>query len=397
MPGRIDEIIVKVAERCNLACSYCYMYQGPDQSWRHRPRFMSDDIYSSLIERIGQYCLARPGHKVSITFHGGEPTLVGASRLRLFAQKARTYLGDSLRGLSMQTNGTLITDEIARVALEQEIQVGVSLDGPAEINDIMRVDNHGGGSYSAAVAGLRRLQSYGLKPGILSVIQPGQNGLRVFEGLRALNVPAIDFLLPDVTHDNKTLTYLDLGRTPVADYLIPIFVAWFARDDPSLQIRLFWGILRLMLGGPGTSDVFGNPTIGYLVIDTDGAIQSLDVLKVCDPGIAESGLNVTVHGFDDLGTGAPLVHQAVHVGFPPSEQCRVCPELAVCGGGFLPQRYSRARQFDNPSVWCEDILAILAHVRVRTGISNELTRLSVSASQRLRSNSLRNDIHLPTA
>lgn len=380
-PGRIDEIVVKLAERCNLDCAYCYMYHGPDQSWRDRPRVISEAIYGAMLARIAEYCAARPGHKVSVTFHGGEPTMVGARRLRSFAKMTRARLGDSLRGLSMQTNGTLITDAIADVVREQQIQVGVSLDGPADINDALRVDRRGRGSYAAAVTGLRRLQALGLTPGLLCVIQPGQDGLRVYRGLRALDPPGIDFLLPDVTHDSKAATYPGLGATPVADYLIPIFDAWFAEDNPSLQVRLFWGLLRLMLGGPGTSDVFGNPRLGYLVIDTDGAIQSLDVLKVCDVGISESGLNVTTHGFDDLETGAPQVHEAIHSGYPPAAPCRACPELAVCGGGFLPQRYSRARRFDNPSVWCADILALLAHIRARTGISPELTRQSVGTAQ----------------
>ena len=90
---------------------------------------------------------------------------------------------------------------------------------------------------------------------------------------------------------------------------------------------------------------------------------------------------MTTHGFDDLETGAPHVHEAIHSGYPPAAPCRACPELAVCGGGFLPQRYSRARRFDNPSVWCADILALLAHIRARTGISPELTRQSVGTAQ----------------
>ena len=35
------------------------------------------------------------------------------------------------------------------------------------------------------------------------------------------------------------------------------------------------------------------------------------------------------------------------------------------GGGHLPHRYSRANGFDNPSVWCADILKVIAHIRHR--------------------------------
>ena len=42
---QIRSLVVKVAERCNLNCSYCYMYQHADQSFRLRPRFMADETF----------------------------------------------------------------------------------------------------------------------------------------------------------------------------------------------------------------------------------------------------------------------------------------------------------------------------------------------------------------
>ena len=38
--GRLDTILVKTASRCNIDCSYCYVYQGPDSSWRLQPKRM---------------------------------------------------------------------------------------------------------------------------------------------------------------------------------------------------------------------------------------------------------------------------------------------------------------------------------------------------------------------
>ena len=38
----------------------------------------------------------------------------------------------------MQTNGTLINNEIARKIKKMNIAVGISLDGPPEVNDKLR-------------------------------------------------------------------------------------------------------------------------------------------------------------------------------------------------------------------------------------------------------------------
>jgi uncharacterized protein len=101
----------------------------------------------------------------------------------------------------------------------------------------------------------------------------------------------------------------------------------------------------------------------YVVVETDGEIEALDALRVCQSGLPVSGLNVLRSDFDDLRLGNPLLYQAVHRGIPLSAQCQACPEREVCGGGFLPHRYSRARGFDNPSIWCKDILKLTRHIR----------------------------------
>lgn len=365
LPRGLTDLIVKIAERCNLNCSYCYMYQHVDQSYLDRPTFMSDTTYGHLLDRAAAYCDRRPGHRMEITFHGGEPTLVGPARLRHLARTARARLGDRLLRIVMQTNATLIDDAMLAAILEEDILVSVSIDGPPAIHDSVRVDHAGRGSHDATVRGIRRLQSAGRSVGVLCVVRPGGDGLAAYQHLRSLGIYHVDFLFPDASHDSKPLLYGGYGPTPVADYLRPVFDAWFAEDDPTNEIPLFVSLLNTILGGVPCNDAFGNFAKGYLVIDTDGSIQLLDVLKVCAPGLAESGLHVATHGFDDLAQGSPFVYRAALERIPLCATCEACAERLVCGGGYLPHRYARANGFDNPSVWCADILALIAHIRTK--------------------------------
>ena len=300
---------------------------------------------------------------MGITFHGGEPTLIGPVRFDRLATRAAAVLGDHLAFLSIQTNGTLIDDAWVEVLHRHSVHVGVSLDGPQEIHDSARLTHGGRGSYRAAIAGLRRLQAGGVEPGVLCVIKPGISGADVYRHFRRLGISRLDFLFPDVSHDSKERFYGHLGPTPVADYLIPVFDAWMEEDDPDVSVRVLWGLVRQLLGGKGTSDAFGNPRMGYLVVETDGSIEALDALRVCESGLGKSQLNVLRNSFDDLRQGLPLVHQVVHEGIPMAAQCRACPESRICGGGYLPHRYARVNGFDNPSAWCADILKLLSHMR----------------------------------
>src|SRR5207244_3633142 len=127
----------------------------------------------------------------------------------------------------------------------------------------------------------------------------------------------------------------------------------------------FSDLLRLLMGGQPETDAFGNGKMSYVVIETDGSIEALDTLRVCEDGIAKSGLNVLHNGLDDLRFGRPLLYQAIYKGFPLAPVCNRCVERDICAGGYLPHRYARANGFANPSVWCADILKLLRHIRER--------------------------------
>jgi uncharacterized protein len=325
---------------------------------------MSEETFSNLAARIEEYCSARPGHTMELIFHGGEPMLIAPKLLDRFAE----IMSERLQGkvsLGMQTNATLVTDEWIEVLKRRRVMVGVSIDGPAEMHDLVRIDHAGRGSYNQTVKGLSKLKNAGVFSGILTVINPGHSGVGIYRHLRSLGIAKMNFLLPDATHDSKAIFYSGFGPTPVADYLIPVFDEWFAEDDPSVEIRLFVAIIKSILGGATFCEAIGNHPENYLVIDTDGSIQANDVLKVCEEGMAESGLDVSRHGFDDLNVGLPLVHRLVNDGLPLSNTCLACPERHICAGGAVPNRYAKANGFDNPSIWCEDLLKLITHIRSR--------------------------------
>lgn len=364
MPNQVASLVVKIAERCNLNCSYCYMYNQGDQSYLKRPKFMSPETYTNMLDCIKRYC-AKRGSQISICFHGGEPMLVGPDRLQAMALEAREYLGGYLGGLKIQTNATLIDENWAKVLKRNRIGVGISMDGPKDINDMVRVDHAGRGSHDAIVRGLRYLQGEGIDCSILSVVNPGQAGADVYRHFRELGVKKILFLLPDVDRDRKEDWYGDRGPTPVADYLIPIFDAWMAEDDPEVKLHPFWDMLLLARHGHCRNDAFGNPPVTYLIIESDGDIQPLDVLRGCDESMVNTGLNVNTHSFDDIELQAPLLHKIMNGDIPLSETCQKCSYHDVCGGGYLPHRYSKENGFDNPSTWCDDIQKLYGHMLER--------------------------------
>src|SRR5438034_517413 len=105
------QVVLKVASRCNLNCSYCYVYNKGDNSWRNRPALMSDEVFRAAIDRTRRHCQHSHQRSVCLTFHGGEPCLAGATRLEAWCRYARETLDDVVRvKLCLQTNGTLLDE-----------------------------------------------------------------------------------------------------------------------------------------------------------------------------------------------------------------------------------------------------------------------------------------------
>ncbi len=374
--GRLDgklNHIIKVASRCNLNCSYCYVYNQADTSWRQRPALMSRETFATTVARIRRHCLLSGQRSVVIAFHGGEPTLVGPARFGWMCAHAREQLEDlATVSFSMQTNGTRLDGKWLAVLAEHEVQVGVSLDGPKEINDAFRVDRHGRGSHDSTALGIRRLRDAGLPVRILSVVAPGADPLRVHHHFLGLGCQSICYLLPSYTHDTVGPIRERFGRTPCSDFLIPIFDDWWFHSTIDVSIREFWNLARVVMGGPSQTEMIGNPPLRFVCVETDGSIQGLDKLRSCEDGMAAMPLNVHDADFSEIAAASPF-HARIMEGLPLPTGCRACPERETCAGGHLPNRYSRARGFDNPSVWCADLLALLAHVRMRLGISRAET------------------------
>ena len=55
LPVPIRQFILKTHSRCNLACTYCYLYAGPDHSWRDRPRTPAADVTGQAARRIAEH------------------------------------------------------------------------------------------------------------------------------------------------------------------------------------------------------------------------------------------------------------------------------------------------------------------------------------------------------
>ena len=360
----IDTVLLKVASRCNLDCDYCYVYNMGDDGWRTQPKRLTPAVQERICADLGDL-LRQQGRPFSVVLHGGEPLLLGAERLASLFAGLRRALGEAC-GISVQTNGVLLTEAILDVCAGHGATISVSIDGPAEIHDRFRKDRAGRPTHASVITGIRTLQSHRhglhLFSGVLAVVEPTSDPGTVYNYFRDLGTPSVDFLYRDGNHDDLPYGKAGFNSLEYGRWMTGILDRYVADTEP-FRIRMLDDMMKLLLGGRGVKEGVGLTDYGILVLDTDGSIKKNDTLKSSSPG--------DVFAFNERAGGGAIARVAMSDDFrayhsaqrPSSAICQSCDLLRVCGGGMLTHRYSAANGYDNPTIFCEDQQHLVARMR----------------------------------
>ncbi|MFE8975221.1 radical SAM/SPASM protein FxsB, inactivated metallohydrolase extension form [Streptomyces cyaneofuscatus] len=366
------EIVLKVHSRCDLACDHCYVYEHADQSWRTRPKTISDHVVSRTARRLAEHARTHALPSVTVILHGGEPLLAGPARLRRVCEEFTSALaGIAELDLRIHTNGLQLSPRYLDLFDEFDVKVGISLDGDRAANDRHRRYADGRSSHPLvlkAVELLRQDRYRHLDLGLLCTIDIANDPVAVLDALTGLEPPLIDFLLPHATWDEPP-PRPDGSPTAYAEWLLTVFDRWQEQGRP-VPVRLFSSVLSTLSGGPSLTESLGLAPTDLVVVETDGQLEQVDSLKSAYEGAAATGFDVFTHSFDEVAAHPGV--RARQLGLAGvSETCRRCPVVRSCGGGLYTHRYRSPGGFDHPSVYCADLAALIRGIEDRTAAATE--------------------------
>jgi uncharacterized protein len=380
--AKLTSFLLKVASRCNLDCDYCYVYHHADQSWRSMPPILSREDRDAFAAQLSTYVKHANLRHCVVVFHGGEPLLMGAGELVAFAKQLRLAVGNEVHlDISLQTNGLLLNSDSLDELRMADIGVSLSLDGPKEVNDLHRTSRSGRSSYSKTLKALELLKAAPeVFAGVISVIDPRVSPRTLFEFFNGHAVPKLDFLLPDAHHLRQPPQRTD-SPDIYERWLIEAFDLWFDKYS-HLRVRTFEALLDGVAGLPSQTDAFGFGDVSLITIETDGTYHDLDVLKVVGQGATKIGGSVKDTPIAQIAKSEALnAHRKLLNKEGLCQSCRQCEVVEICGGGAVPHRYG-LRGFNNPTVYCREMRALIRHVhgRVMGDLSNRTSSLNATSS-----------------
>jgi uncharacterized protein len=157
LPLPLNTLVLNVTNQCNLACTYCYEYGEDkivDTSHGAQAKFMTEETARASVD----FLLRESGRAAHLTFFGGE-TLLNFPVLKETVAYARHRAAEAGKAIdfSLTTNATLLRPDIIEFLAEQEIGVTISIDGPRELQNKLRVFHGGSGSYDVVAPKIKDL------------------------------------------------------------------------------------------------------------------------------------------------------------------------------------------------------------------------------------------------
>ena len=318
MTRPIKMLVLSLTGRCNFACRYCY-------AATHDHSNMTEEVAVAALK------MAPKDESFILQFSGGEPLLNFKT-----LQAAVAYVEEQKLPaiLQLQTNASLLTDEIAQYLYHHRVAIGVSLDGRPNVNDKLRLKKTGRGATGAILKGIEVLRRNNIACGITCVVTSENvgelNGIVEFAYFLG-NIRKIGFdilraqgrgsdLLPPKPMDMKRAMEGVYARRDALHRLTGVYIE-IAQQE------------RVKTLCHGNCHAFGHC---YAMNGEAAFVDAKGDIYACSSFVGDNNFYL---GNVITGIEADLVCKTQEFISHSMDFCRHCPDFQFCGGGCFARWY----------------------------------------------------------
>ncbi len=340
---------------CNLNCEYCFYLEKHSILKNKKQYRMSDEVLEAYIRKIAEYNRIP---ELTYAWQGGEPALSGLDFYKK-AIKLQEKYSEGRRILnSFQTNGTLLNKDWCDFFHQYGFLVGLSLDGPENINDYYRKDIKGLGTYNKILSSLKLMQQSKVEFNVLSCVNnvSSKHPLEVYRFLKNNGVRFIQFIpiverQPDEQDkklglslsappklkrtSNQNLTSWSVKPTEYGNFLSVIFDEWIRNDVGSVFIMNFEWALCGFMGMEPTACQHRKVCGDALILEHNGDIYSCDHFMYPEYRLG----NILNDSLDKIVLSKKQIEFGCSKNINLPVKCKKCEFLSLCNGGCIKHRF----------------------------------------------------------
>ena len=361
-----------VSSACNLRCGYCY-YLGKksllDVSCGIMPQEILEAFVCQNLEMHGRDAV------VEFAWHGGEPTLAGTDFFREAVKLQKKY-GKGRKILNtLQTNATLLTDEICDFFSENGFLIGVSIDGPEHLHNFYRKTESGEGAFQKTMEGIGLLKKHGVPFNTLTALnrENAAHPVEVYSFLRELTdhmqfLPVVEseaseyeistgqhFAVPQGIHSSKVrhvIAPFSVLPEQYGSFLAAVLKEWSRTDRGTKHVQIIDAALSLMKTGHSPLCVHDALCGHSGCVEANGDVYSCDRYAFPEYLLG----NITQQPLGELMEKNRQF--GMHKTYGLAKECYECPYLKLCFGGCPKDRTA-----DGKNILCEGYRAFFAELQ----------------------------------
>lgn len=364
-------MIKPIGSRCNLNCTYCY-YLHRYKNHSQGTSLMSEEL---LEEYIKQYIEAQQVDTVTFCWHGGEPTLAPLEYYENAVELQKKHSCGKKIINTFQTNGTLINLEWCKFFRENDILVGLSIDGPKEIHDHNRFWTKEKSSFEAALKSAQLFHHTGVEFNTLTTVNKynEDKGKEIYTFLRDVvgsrfmqflpvselitlnNVTTSDqlrnqektasanFKIAQYNNTSAQISPWSVSPIGYGKFLTNIFDLWVQRDVGNIFVQIFDTTLANWCGYPPGVCTLGEYCSDSLTIESNGDVYPCDHFAFEEYKLG----NITQNSLSEIYDFPKRIEFSLAKKKELCNECLQCKYLFACHGE-CPQHRFRS-QPDEPS------------------------------------------------
>jgi uncharacterized protein len=369
----INLLVKPASSNCNLRCTYCFYHSIAENRQINSFGIMDVQTLELLVKKALEYA----DHVCTFAFQGGEPTLAGLDFFKKLIEFEKKYNVKNVQiNNAIQTNGMAIDDDWAKFLSENKFLVGLSLDGPKDINDSHRIDSRGKGSFLRIMETISLFNKHKVEYNILTVVTSNvaRHISKIYkffkkQGFRYLQfIPCLDPL------GEQPGGYAhSLAPERYSYFLRTLFDQWYddIQQGNMISIRYFDNIVGIAMGYRPEACGMSGSCMCQFVVEADGGVYPCD-FYVIDRWCLGNVKDKSLEDIRDSDTAREFVEVSRHT----DPKCGECKWFALCRGGCRRDREPFENEKPILNRYCSSYFEFFEHA------GNRIFQLARMFSQR---------------